>query len=113
MHPWDIPTVNANELPDGAVLLDVREDEEWRAGHIEGAVHVPMQLLPQRLHYEPGDLTPDAPIVVVCRVGSRSAHVTAWLNQQGYDAVNLDGGIAAWQAAGQPIVSDNGDPYVL
>ena len=114
MNPQDVPAVDVSELPTEAVLLDVREPEEWRAGHIDGAVHIPMNSLPQRLAYEPGPLTPDVPIVVVCRVGSRSAQVTAWLNQQGFHAVNLDGGMAAWALAGRPMVRDgDGEPHVL
>ena len=113
MNPWDIPTVAAAELPDGAVLLDVRNEDEWQAGHIAGALHVPMHLLPQRLTYEPGQLTPDVPIVVICKLGHRAAQVTAWLNRQGFDAVNLDGGMQAWHEAGGPMESDSGAPFVL
>ena len=43
-------------------------------------------------------------------MGGRSAHVTAWLNDQGYDAVNLDGGMLAWAVAGRPMSSDDGRP---
>jgi len=110
VHPGQIPTVQVSQIPDGAILLDVREDDEWAAGHIDGAVHVPMMQVPQRLQYDPGSLTPDAPLVVVCKVGGRSAQVTAWLLQQGYDAVNLDGGMLAWQGAGRPMVADGGAP---
>jgi rhodanese-related sulfurtransferase len=114
MNPWEVPSVDVSEVPDGAVLLDVREPDEWRAGHIDGAVHVPMNALPQRLAYEPGPLTPDTPIVVICSMGGRSAHVTAWLNQQGYDAVNLEGGMLAWAQAGRPMLADDGgQPRVL
>jgi rhodanese-related sulfurtransferase len=97
-------------VPAGAVVLDVREDEEWVAGHIPGAVHVPMMRVPQRLQFDPGPLTPDAEIVVVCKVGSRSAQVTAWLRRQGYDATNLAGGLMAWEAAGRPLEADGGGP---
>lgn len=97
-------------MPAGAVVLDVREDDEWVAGHIPGAVHVPMMRVPQRLQFDPGPLTPDAEIVVVCKVGSRSAQVTAWLRRQGYDAANLAGGLMAWEAAGRPLEADGGGP---
>jgi rhodanese-related sulfurtransferase len=101
-------------VPADALLLDVREDDEWAAGHIDGAVHVPMMQLPQRLRYEPGPLTPEAPIVVVCKVGGRSAQVTAWLRHQGYDAANLAGGMLAWEEAGRPMQADDGGaPRVL
>ena len=110
MHPHHVPTVDASSLPAGAVLLDVREDDEWAAGHIAGAVHVPMMSLPQRLQYEPGPITPENEIVVVCKVGGRSAQVTAWLRQQGYAAANLAGGLLAWEAAGRPLESSDGRP---
>ena len=58
MNPWDIPTVDVAELPAGAVLLDVRNEDEWEAGHIDGAVHVPMSSLQHQMQYEPGPLTP-------------------------------------------------------
>lgn len=97
-------------MPAGAIVLDVREDDEWVAGHIPGAVHVPMMRVPQRLQFDPGPLTPDAEIVVVCKVGSRSAQVTAWLRRQGYDAANLAGGLMAWEAAGRPLEAAGGGP---
>ena len=112
MHPADVPSVDVTALaaePD-VVLLDVREPTEWSAGHIGGAVHVPMNEVPQRLQYDPGPLTPDASIVVVCKVGGRSAHVTAWLRANGYDARNLDGGMLAWAGAGRPMISEDGGP---
>ena len=114
MLPLRVPTVDVSSLPADAVLLDVREDDEWSAGHISGAMHVPMMSLPQRLQYEPGALTPENEIVVVCKMGGRSAQVTAWLRQQGYDAVNLAGGMLAWAAAGRPMESSAGcTPVVL
>jgi rhodanese-related sulfurtransferase len=104
------PAVSVADLPASAVLLDVREPAEWAAGHIEGAIHVPMNELPNHLSYRPETLDPDQPCVVVCRSGHRSAHVTAWLNRQGFDAANLDGGMLAWATAGRPMVSESGQP---
>lgn len=107
-----VPTVDLTELPADAVLLDVREDEEWAAGHIDGAQHVPMNRVPQHVAYGAA-LPQDRPIVVICKMGGRSAQVTAWLNHQGFDAANLDGGMLAWAGAGRPMVSDDGaQPYV-
>jgi rhodanese-related sulfurtransferase len=65
--------------------------------------------VPQQVNYSE-EFSPDQRIVVVCKMGGRSAQVTAWLNQQGYDAVNLDGGMLAWATAGRPMVSDDGRP---
>src|SRR4051794_24727725 len=107
MLPHDVPTVSVDDLPADAVLLDVREDEEWVAGHISSAVHVPMNRVPDTVSYAPERLH-GGPLVVVCRSGNRSAYVTAWLRAQGLDAVNLDGGMLAWATAGRPIVDEDG-----
>ena len=102
-----IPTVAVHGVPDplpeGVVVLDVREPVEWHHGHIEGAVHIPLGLLPLR-HAE----LPEAQVLVVCRVGGRSAQAVMWLQQQGYEAVNLDGGMLDWEAAGRAMVSESG-----
>ncbi|GAA5140757.1 rhodanese-like domain-containing protein [Nocardioides marinquilinus] len=92
-------------LPEGLVVLDVREQVEFDHGHVEGAVHVPLAELPARL----AEL-PTAQTLVVCRVGARSARAVAYLVQQGRDAVNLDGGMLEWEAAGRPMVSETGQP---
>lgn len=117
MLPRDLPSISVDQLPEqlpeGTVLLDVREDDEWAAGHVEGAVHVPMNQLPQRLQFDPGPLTPDAPLLVVCKVGGRSAQVVAWLVRQGYDATNLTGGLLAWEAAGRPITAEHAGPALV
>ncbi len=114
MNPADIPAIEVADLPSDIVLLDVREDDEWAAGHAVEAVHVPMNQVPQRLSHDPGPLTPEATIVVACKSGGRSAQVTAWLRQQGYDATNLTGGMLAWQAAGRPLLADDGNaPTVI
>jgi rhodanese-related sulfurtransferase len=99
-----VPSVSAAAVPDDAWLLDVREPYEWQAGHVEGAVHVPMGELLERL----GEVPNDREVVVVCKVGGRSAQVVQYLNQAGWSAVNLDGGMYAWAAAGRPMVSDTG-----
>ena len=104
--PQQVPTVPAAEVPADAVVLDVREDDEWVAGHIEGATHIRMGDVPARL-----DEVPDGdPVYVVCRSGGRSARVAAWLNLNGYDAVNVGGGMGEWEAAGKPMVSETGQP---
>jgi rhodanese-related sulfurtransferase len=99
-----VPSVSAAAVPDDAWVLDVREPYEWQAGHVEGAAHVPMGELLERL----GEVPNDREVVVVCKVGGRSAQVVQYLNQAGWSAVNLDGGMYAWAAAGRPMVSDTG-----
>ena len=108
--PDELPTVQVSDVAAlrarDAMLLDVREDDEWAAGHIDGAVHVPMNQLPARLQADAGTVPVDRPVIVVCKAGGRSAQVTAWLDQQGYDVHNLDGGMLAWAADHQPMVAD-------
>jgi len=107
-----IPTVSVDgvpdPLPDGVTVVDVREPGEWQAGHIDGALHIPLQELPSRV----GEL-PEGQLLVVCKVGGRSAQAVGYLSQQGHEAVNLDGGLLDWEAAGRSLVSDSGGtPYV-
>lgn len=81
------------------VLLDVREPEEVRLVRLPGSVHIPMAEIPSRLH----ELDPETHIVVYCHHGIRSAHVVAFLVQQGFSQVsNLAGGIDAWAAEVDP-----------
>lgn len=110
---YNVPMISVQELPDplpeNTSVLDVRENAEWEHGHIEGAVHVPMSELTQRL-----DELPVGHTVVVCRVGARSAQVVAYLSQQGHDVVNLDGGMIEWADAGRAMVSETGGtPHVV
>jgi rhodanese-related sulfurtransferase len=84
----------AGLLAGGWMLLDVRTDEEWAGGRIAGSVHIPMDQLMQRLDEV------DDRVVCVCAVGARSARVAQFLNGQGREAVNLDGGLYAWANSG-------------
>lgn len=88
------------------VLLDVREDDEWTAGHAPGAVHMALGTLGA----SHGLLERGQPIICVCRSGGRSAKATELLRGAGYDVVNLAGGMRAWAAAGLPVVTDGGQP---
>lgn len=110
MNPLSVPEVPVAELPDDATLLDVREPGEWAAGHAPTAVHIPMGEIADRL----GDLPAAADVYVVCRTGGRSARVTAYLNANGWNAINVAGGMQSWHAAGRPLVGDHaGDPEVI
>ena len=106
MFPPQVPSLDVTDLdpaqpvPPGAVLVDVREQDEWDAGHAPQAVHIPLGDLPDRL----GDLPKDQRLLMICHSGARSGRATAWLVQGGYDAVNVEGGMVDWARAGLPVV---------
>ncbi len=85
----------------GSILLDVREDDEWAEVHAPGALHIPMSQLNERAAEIPRDTT----IVCICHLGGRSAMVTEALNARGWTAVNVAGGMQAWQAAGLDVLT--------
>ena len=99
--PASVPSVTpaeaADRVAEGWMLLDVRTEGEWAEARIPGAVHVPMDQLMARL-----DEVADR-VVCVCAVGARSGRVAEYLNAQGHQAVNLEGGIYAWADAGLPV----------
>ena len=111
--PQQVPTVTVPdvpaELPESTVLLDVREQDEWDAGHAPQARHIPMSELAGRLE----ELPADQDVLVICRSGGRSARVTAYLNANGWDARNVDGGMQQWAATGRGLTCDQGDPQVI
>lgn len=82
-----------------AVLLDVREPDEWQSVRAPGAVHIPMRQLGASLEQLPADQM----IACICHVDARSALVADALEGAGYDAVNVTGGMDAWEAAGLPV----------
>ena len=98
----DTPTIRpaevAAKVADGWTLLDVRTDQEWAEARIDGARHIPMDQLMGRIDEI------DDQVICVCAVGARSARVAEFLNGQGKDAVNLDGGLYAWSDANLPLV---------
>ena len=104
-----IPTTTVSELPDDAVIVDVREADEWAAGHAPNAVHIPLSDLPARLGELPDT---DDTIPIVCRSGGRSGRAVAWLAQQGFDVANVEGGMRAWHSAGKQLAG-SGEPRIL
>jgi len=109
----EVPTVEISQVPDplpeGVTVLDVREPVEWRHGRIEGAWHMPLGQVPDRV----GEL-PRGQLLVVCKVGGRSAQATAFLREKGFEAINLAGGMLDWSAVGRPMVADgDADPLVV
>lgn len=108
-----IPTVSIDQvpdpLPDGLTVIDVREPVEWAHGRIDGATHIPLGELMERV----GEVPLEGQVLVVCKVGGRSAQATGFLVQSGVEAINLDGGMLEWAGAGRAMVSDLGDPTVF
>lgn len=95
----------AKELVEqGTMMIDVRELSEWNHGHAPGATHLPMSRIQENLHRVPKD----SDILVCCRSGSRSSAVVSFLLNNGYNAINLKGGMAAWHARGLPVVNSKG-----
>jgi rhodanese-related sulfurtransferase len=84
------------------ILLDCREDHEWRQVRIPGSLHIPMRQIPGRL----AEIDRAADIVVVCAHGNRSYSVTGYLIENGFAAASLRGGVADWQARGGEVESD-------
>jgi rhodanese-related sulfurtransferase len=101
-----LPSVDVAAVPSDGYLLDVREPDEWSVGHAPSAVHIPMSELMARVAEVPADRR----VHVVCKAGGRSAQVTQYLLAQGHDAVNVNGGMLAWNGAALPMVSENGRP---
>ncbi|GAA4918962.1 rhodanese-like domain-containing protein [Streptomonospora salina] len=105
MFAESVPVVEVGSVPPGGYLLDVREDDEWAAGHAPEAVHVPLGRLAERA----GEIPQDRQVYVVCRVGGRSAQAVQALNEAGWQAANVAGGMQAWALAGGEMVSESGD----
>ena len=76
-------------------IVDVREIDEYRAGHIEGSTLIPLETLPYRVD----SLNREEPVVLVCRSGNRSAEACQMLTKRGFDAVSLRGGLISWHSA--------------
>ena len=96
---FDLPPARVKELVESgeAQLIDVREDYEWEAGRIAGAVHIALERLPGR-----------AEEIDKCRLGARSSFAVQAFRNGGYDAYNLTGGIQAWADAGLPLEPEDG-----
>lgn len=82
------------------VFLDVREQDEYDAGHIPGVTLIPLGSVPSRMNEIPKDKT----VIAVCRSGNRSSQATQYLRDQGFDNVhNMNGGMNEWAQAGHPV----------
>lgn len=104
-----VPGVPAAGVPDDAFLLDVREPDEWEAGHAPGARHIPLGDLSTRS----AEVPQDTAVYVICRSGTRSARAAQALTGAGWQALNVDDGMQGWEAAGRPMTTDSGaQPFV-
>ncbi|TFD91031.1 rhodanese-like domain-containing protein [Cryobacterium lactosi] len=97
----DISVTELAALAD-PVVVDVREPYEFDAGHTAGAILIPLGELSERL----GEVPREAPVYVICAAGGRSQQGTTFLERNGVDAVNVTGGMTAWQQAGLPTTVD-------
>lgn len=99
-------TQTAFERQPDLEIVDVRDPEEWEAGHIEGSRHIPGHELPARI----GELRSGAPVVTVCRTGRRSGAAVDVLRSLGIEADHVEGGLASWLEHGLPLVDGQGGP---
>ena len=107
----NLENVAPNAIPEDAHLIDVREQNEWDAGHAANAQHLPASTLMENLDQLP---EVDDPLYIVCRGGGRSFQVSQWLNANGFEAINVAGGMDMWFESGLPIVAEGeGEAYIL
>jgi rhodanese-related sulfurtransferase len=99
----------ARTITGSALFVDVREADEYEAGHVEGSAHIPIGEIQARWQELLGHET----VVVACQIGQRSGLVTDYLREKGLDAHNLEGGLEAWSRAGLPLTSGSGAGLVV
>ena len=94
-----ISTTELAAVGNVGAILDVREADEFAQARVEGAKNLPLSELSHRL----GEVSRNQILYVMCLSGGRSAQAVSYLSEQGYDVVNVDGGISAWHQNGLPI----------
>ena len=101
----DVPEIDITTLEqrmgEGVVVIDVREDDEYLAGHVTGAVLMPLSTVPERV----GELPADGQFLIICQVGGRSGRAVQFLRARGLDAINVAGGTSAWVNSGRPVIT--------
>ena len=109
MSDDELPEVTPQEaialVADGTLLIDVREQDEWDAGHAPDARLVPLSQLQDRV----AELPEDTRFLVVCHSGMRSMRATTFLRAEGLDAVNVTGGMVAWAQAGGALTANTSE----
>lgn len=86
---------------DGGLVVDVREADEYAAGHVPGARLMPLRSVPTHC----GELPADRPVFVICASGNRSKSAADWMTSRGVDAYSVAGGTLAWARGGRPIAT--------
>ncbi len=102
--PPVVPEIDVEEFDEArgtaAAVIDVRQPEEYDAGHVPGAKLIPLSEVPGRL----GEVPANGDVLVICQTGARSARATDFFRRQGIDARNVAGGTKAWIESGRPVV---------
>lgn len=106
MSAAQIPQIDVRAVDEDAVILDVRQPNEFDAGHAPGAVSIPLGQLRARVAEVP---EVDGSLLVICKAGGRSQAAAEFLASQGLDVSNIAGGTTAWYEAGKPLVSETGE----
>lgn len=102
MRTIDVPTLKQErEAGSVPVLVDVRTPAEYARGHVPGTVHIPLNTLPARASEL--DAYKSGPVYLICQAGGRSAQACTFLENQGFDVVNVMGGTGGWIAAGHEV----------
>jgi rhodanese-related sulfurtransferase len=102
----ELAPARVHELIDaGAQVVDVREEREWEAGRMPGAVHLELNELTGRAE----ELDKERPVVFICRTGNRSAMAADAFREAGWDSHNMAGGLVAWVEAGHPLEPEDGE----
>jgi rhodanese-related sulfurtransferase len=97
----------AYERLDEIQLVDCREQYEWDAGRVNGAIHIPLN---QIMDGAGSELDANKPVVVICRSGNRSELAATMFQARGLEAHNLEGGMEAWARDGLPFSTPDGSP---
>ncbi|WP_223623054.1 rhodanese-like domain-containing protein [Microbacterium sp. EST19A] len=106
-RPRTVTAIEAIDLiADGAVVVDVRREQEWRRQHVPQAVHIPLGELERRA----AELPEDRLLIAFCTGGLLSSGAANLLTEHGFDAVNLGGGLIDWRAAGGALIAEDGSP---
>jgi rhodanese-related sulfurtransferase len=99
----DVPEIDIDEFArrreQGAPVIDVRETDEYQAGHVPGATLIPLSTVPDRL----ADVPAQGEVLVICRTGGRSLRAAEFLTANGVSATNVAGGTLAWIESGRPV----------